>query len=135
MQRVVGGPMSQFLEWPAAVFDDAVVHRLQLSGRSEDRDKAWDTVHDQARLALAFAQRLLGALQVVDVDDRPVPMSDPPLAVIERLSNGLNPSILAVCAPELVDIVVRRPGGDRMQPPSYGRVAVIGINELEPPPA
>src|SRR5262245_55338454 len=132
MKRVVGGPLSQLLEWPAAVLDHTVVHAVQLSGRREDGNEAWNAVHDQARLALPFAQSLLGALQIVDVVDRSVPMNDPTLAVMERLSHGLDPSELTVCAPELVDIVVRRSRCHRMQPAAYNRVAVIGVNELEP---
>src|SRR5262249_20801174 len=84
---------------------------------------------------LAAAPFLFRPLSVVDVDDQPVPMSDPTLRVIERLSNGLNPSILTVRAPELVDIFIRRSRCGRMQPPSYGRVLLIGMDEFEPPPA
>src|SRR4029450_13137173 len=34
---------------------------------------------------------------------------------------------------ERVDSLVRRSGGGRMQPSSHGRVAVIGMDEFEPP--
>src|SRR5262245_42484367 len=125
MKRVVDRPMSQLLDWPATVFDDTVVDFVQLSGRREDDDEARNAVHDQARLALTFARSLLGALQIVDVDDQTVPVDDPSVAVIKGLTNGLNPSILTVCAPEFVDILVRRARRDGMQPSSYRRVAVI----------
>jgi hypothetical protein len=48
----------------------------------------------------------LGPLSVFDVDNQAVPMSDATFRVMERLSNGLNPTILTVRAPELVDILV-----------------------------
>src|SRR5262249_49576212 len=78
-------------------------------------------------------ERLLGPLLVIDVDDQSVPVSDPALHVMERRSNGSNPSILTVRALKLVGIVVRRSRRDRMQPSSEGRVAVGGMHELEPP--
>src|SRR5262245_25986993 len=123
MEGIVDGPMSQLLDWPATVFDDTVVDFFQLSGWREDDDEARNAVHDQSRLALTFAQSLLGALQIVDVDDQTVPVNDPPFAIIQRLTNGLNPSILTVGAPEFVDIVVRRARRDGMQPSSDRRVA------------
>ena len=81
-----------------------------------------------------LAEPSLGSFSVVDVDDLAVPIRDPAIRVMEGLANGLNPSILAVRAPELVDIVVRRAGCGRMQPTSHGRVPLIGMDEFEPPP-
>ena len=60
-------------------------------------------------------------------------MGDSAFRVMERFSNGLNPSVLTIRSPQPVGIVVRRSCRDRKQPPSYGRVAVIGMDELEPP--
>src|SRR5688572_12787573 len=72
-----------------------------------DRHDAFERrVQDGCLARLAALQFLLGALSVIDVDDYPVPMSDLAISVVERLSSGLNPSILSVRAPDLVDIVV-----------------------------
>src|SRR4029434_4292067 len=61
-------------------------------------------------------------------------MSDPAFHITKRLSNGLNPSVLTVRATELVDIAVRRSRCGRLQPSSYRRVTVVGMNEFDPPP-
>src|SRR5262249_21192539 len=77
----------------------------------------------------------LRALSVFDVNDEAVPVCDPTFRVVERFSRGLNPSILTIGAAETIDIFVRRTGRGRMQPPSYGRVAMVGMDEFQPSPA
>src|SRR5262245_49834143 len=57
-----------------------------------------------------------GPLSVFDIDHYSVPMRDAPFRVAKRLANGLNPPILTVRAPELVDILVGRSRGDCVQP-------------------
>src|SRR5262245_23800446 len=62
-------------------------------------------------------------------------MKDSTVTIVERLSNGLNPSVLPVRTSEPVDIVVRRSGCGGMGPPLYGGVAISGIHQFNPPPA
>src|SRR5262245_6171723 len=59
-------------------------------------------------------------------------MNDSTVSIVKRLSNGLNPSVLTVRAPEPVAIVVRRSGCGGMQPTLYGGVAILGMNKFNP---
>src|ERR1700752_617213 len=79
--------------------------------------------------------RVLRPFSFIDVEHHAIPIGDPIFRVEERLSDGLNPSILAIRPLELVLILVRRSRSGRLQPPLQGRVTVIGMYEFEPPPA
>src|SRR5262249_43081179 len=81
---------------------------------------------------LAAPALLFGALAVVDIDDHPEPLRDATLGVTQGLADRLRPSKLTVGAAQLVDVVVRRAGSDRMHPAPHGGVAVIGMDHLEP---
>ena len=74
--------------------EDLAVDEFDLASRRQGHHQPGNAVDDQARLAFALAQRVLGALQIVDVVDRSVPIDNPALAVTERLPNGPNPSML-----------------------------------------
>src|SRR6185295_2084541 len=69
---------------------------------------------------------MLRPLSVLDVEHQAIPIGDPTFGVEERLSDGLNPSILTIRPPELVLILVRSSRSGRLQPPLHGCVAVIG---------
>ena len=56
MNRPIGAPLLHRLQWLAAVLDELVVDDVDLAARRQDGDQAWNGVHDQPRLAFAFAQ-------------------------------------------------------------------------------
>ena len=56
MHSVAGPPLFQLFQRPAAVFEDLVIDVFDLTGRGQGCDQAGNTVHDQARLALAFEE-------------------------------------------------------------------------------
>ena len=84
MHRTVRTPLLHRFQRLAAVCNELVVDDVDFAGRRQDRDQAWNGVHDQARLALAFAQRLFGALALVDIRQQVVPTDDVPADVTER---------------------------------------------------
>src|SRR5262245_11255539 len=73
-----------------------------------------------------------GPVEVLDVDHHAVPMRNAPFCVTESFSDRLNPAILTIRAPELVDILVGRSRRHRLQPPFDSRLSVIRMDELEP---
>ena len=60
MNGVVRPPVFQLLKLPSGVFDDLAIDELDLTACRQERDQAWNTVHEQARIALAFAQCFIG---------------------------------------------------------------------------
>src|SRR5262245_21468810 len=78
---------------------------------------------------------MLDAYPFFDVDDETVPMGDATVAVMERGSDRPDPSILAVRASKLINVVVRRSRRRRVQPPLDRRLTMIRMDELDPPPA
>src|SRR6266436_3647881 len=62
MNGVAGPPLFQLFQRPAAVFEDLVIDAFDLTGRGQGCDQAGNTVHDQARLALAFEEGRFRAL-------------------------------------------------------------------------
>jgi hypothetical protein len=58
VDRVTGRPLFHLVQRAAAVLEDLVVDDVDLTGGRQGRDQAGDTVHDQARLTLAFEQGL-----------------------------------------------------------------------------
>src|SRR5262245_6846747 len=132
MCHIGGLPLLQPLETPAEVLADLAVDEFDLTSRCQRHDQAGNAVDDQARLAFALAERVRGALLVVDVDDDAVPLRDSTVRITERLSDRLNPAQLTVRPSQLVGILIRGPRPDRLQPALYRRIAVIGMDELEP---
>src|SRR5262245_41931940 len=96
MNQVAGRPLFQLFQRPATVLEDLVIDDFDLTGRCEGCDKARNAVHDQPRLALAFAQSLLAAFQVVDVDEQVIPADDVSVGVAKRKSARLKPAVNAI---------------------------------------
>ena len=67
MYHAAGSPALQLLQRLAEVLEDRTVDEFELTAGRKGRDQAWNAVHDQARLAFAFAQRVLGALPLIDI--------------------------------------------------------------------
>jgi hypothetical protein len=96
MNRPVGAPVLHRLQGLAAVLDELVVDDVDLAARCQNGDQAWNGVHDQARLALTFAEGLLGALALVDIDEQVVPADDMAVRIPKRKSAGLKPAVDAI---------------------------------------
>src|SRR5712691_9787847 len=56
MHGVADPPLLQLFHRPAAIFEDWVIDAFDLTSRGQGCDQAGNTVHDQARLALAFEE-------------------------------------------------------------------------------
>jgi hypothetical protein len=70
VDRVTGRPLFHLVQRAAAVLEDLVIDDVDLTGRRQGRNQAGNTVHDQARLALAFTEGLLRDLALCDVLNR-----------------------------------------------------------------
>ena len=55
MNRVTGPPLLQFLQCPAAVFEELFVDGFDVTDRRQGCDQAGNTIYNQAHVALAFA--------------------------------------------------------------------------------
>src|SRR4029453_15470357 len=70
VNRVVRPPLFKLLEGPTRVFDELAIDELEVTVLVQKRDWAWNTVHDEPRLAFAFANRLLRPLALDPLRDR-----------------------------------------------------------------
>src|SRR3712207_1752772 len=100
MHGVVGPPPPQLIQRLAEVLDNLAVDELELPGGRKDRDQPWNGVHEQARLALAGAQPVLGALPLIDVLQQHAPADDASPLVAERKAPVLEPAVDAVGPPK-----------------------------------
>src|SRR3712207_1847675 len=100
MCLTAGPPSLEILDRGAEVLEDRTVDEFELTTGRKGRDEAWNAIHDQARLAFAFAQRILGALSLVDVRQEHAPAIDVPAGIAKRKSVVLKPKIDAVRPPE-----------------------------------
>ena len=64
MRHPTGGPALQLLERSAEVIEAWTVDEFELTGGREGCDQPWNAVHNQPRLALAFAQVAIQAARL-----------------------------------------------------------------------
>ena len=82
------------------------VDEFDLTARRKGCDQAGNAVHDQARFAFAFAQRVLGALPLIDIRQQDAPLNDLAAGIAKLKAAVLEPAIDAVRPPEsLHDLV------------------------------
>ncbi len=134
MCRAAGPPTPELLRRPSEVFEDLAVDDFELTGRRKDRDQSWNAVHDQARLALAFAQRILGALPLVDVRQQHAPANDVAAFIAQRKAVVLEPAIHAVRPPEPLHDFVWAARADRLREGLDDVRKVLGVNGVVGPP-
>ena len=96
------------------VIEDRSVDEFELAAGRESGDEPWNAVHDQARLTFAFAQRILGALPLVDVRQQHAPANDVAACIAKRKAVVLEPTIGAVRSPESLHNLVWAARGDRL---------------------
>src|SRR5687768_13368381 len=100
MCRPTGPPALELLQRTAEVLEDLAVDEFDVTGGRKGRDQPWNAVDDQARLAFAFAQRVLGALPLVNVRQQHAPANDMAAAIAKRKAVVLEPMIEAVRPPD-----------------------------------
>ena len=115
MCRAAGSPALELLQCPAEVLEDLAVDEFDLTARRKDRDQPWNAVHDQARLAFAFAQRVLGELPLVDVRQQHAPANDPAACIAQRKAVVLEPPVHAVRPPQPLHDLVWIARADRLR--------------------
>ena len=86
-------PALQLLQRLAVVLKDLPVDKFDLAAGRKGRDQPRNAVHDQARLTFAFAQRVLGALPLVDVRQQHAPANDVTACIAKRKAVVLEPAI------------------------------------------
>jgi len=100
MCRAAGPPALELVQRLAEVLQNLAVNEFDLTAGRKGRDQPWNAVHDQARLTFAFAQRLLGALPLVDIRQEHAPANGVAACIAKRKTVVLEPTIDAVQPPE-----------------------------------
>src|SRR4051812_39923998 len=100
MYRVVGPPPLELLPRPAEVLEDRAIDELELTFGRKGRDQPGNAVHDQAQFAFALAQRVLGALLIVDVRQQDAPAHDLSLGIAQRKAAIPEPAKDTIPAPK-----------------------------------
>src|SRR5688572_9692427 len=67
MGHASGSPVLELLQRLAEVLADRTVDEFELTARRKGGDQSWNAVHDQARLAVAFSQVVVGYGEVEGV--------------------------------------------------------------------
>ena len=106
MYRAVGPPVLELLQRLAKELQDLAVDEFDLTIGRKDYDQPWNAVDDQTRLALAFAERLLGALEIVDVGEQNVPADDTSARITKRKPADLEPPVDAIETSKALDNLV-----------------------------
>src|SRR5438270_13862214 len=101
--------------------------------RVDDADRR--VLECAAEALLALAKRFLGLPEIGDVGTRPEPFDDVPAAVPDRHPARLEPAVLPVMAADPVLDVVGVVPRNGLQPEAPRRLAVLGVQRLEPAPA
>ena len=86
-------------------------------------------VHQRAEALLALAQRLLGALALVDIGPGGVPAYDPPSVVAQRGDTNEEPPVLTVPSPEARFRLPRSGLGKSALPSRRERIDVVRVCE------
>ena len=100
MRDIARFPVLQLLQRLAVVVKDLPVDKFHLPRGRKGRDQPRNAVHDQARLMLAFAERVLGTLALVDVGQQHTPARDPAALIAEWKTVILEPAVEAVRSPQ-----------------------------------
>src|SRR5688572_26094239 len=100
MRLAARPPVLQLLQRLAEVLEGRTVDEFDLAARRKGCDESWNAVHDQPRLAFAFAQRVLGALPLVDVRQEHAPANDVAACIAEGKAVVLEPKVDAVGPPQ-----------------------------------
>ena len=82
MCHAAAPPALELFQRLAEVLEDLSVDEFDLTVGREGRNEPGNAVHDQTRLTFAFAQRILGALPLVDIRQQHAPAGN--LAVAHR---------------------------------------------------
>ena len=105
-----------------------------LTTGRKGRDEPRNAVHDQARFTFAFAQRVLGALPLVDVRQQHAPANDVAARITKRKAVVLEPKIDAVRPPEPLHNLVGAAGDDRLCEGLDDERKVLRVNGVVRPP-
>ena len=107
MYRAVGPPVLELLQRLAKELQALAVDEFDLAiGRKGD-DQPWNAVYDQTGLAHAFAECLLGALEIVDVGKQHISGNDTSARITKRKPTDLEPPVDAIETSNALDNLVR----------------------------
>ena len=106
MYRAVGPPVLELLQRLAKELQALAVDEFDLAIGRKGYDQPWNAVDDQTRLTLAFAERLFGALQIVDVGEQNIPADDTSARTTKREPADLKPPVDAIETSNALDNLV-----------------------------
>ena len=130
MDNVVRGPLLQFLEGLAEVFQDPPVDVLNLACGIGCGHKPRDAVDHQAEVVFARAKRLLHALAVLDVCQQHVPADGTTPRIASGKGACLEPTVHAVRAALAEFEIVGLPCLDRVSPCRDRAGQVLGMDRI-----
>ena len=134
MNGVAGRPALLLLLRRAEVLEDLVVDGFDLTAGRKDRDQAGNAVHDQARIAFAYAQRFLGALPLFDVGVDSVPFDNIARFIARRIGAEQEPSVLSVASTQPRLGLSQLSGSQDGLPRGSKPVEVVGMDRGRPAP-
>ncbi len=111
------------------------VHVQDAALLVEQEEPIGGVVHENAEPLFAGAQRLLGLPEVGDVGACPKPLDDVAAAVADRHATRLEPAVFTVVPADTVFNVVGVTPRHGLQPELPRRLAVVGVQGLQPAPA
>src|SRR5215204_5811043 len=114
MDRDRPAPILCLLRREAHILEIVLIEELGSAVRTRRPGQRGDGIDDKLEVALALAERLLGALLIVDVDVQCVPAHNAPIGVAKGQPANVKPTILSICAEKSVYRIVRNPGRSRM---------------------
>src|SRR5262245_24497680 len=103
--------------------------------RLQDHDRLRYGVGDLSKLRFLFPQSILGALSVLNVGVRSVPVHDITVLIAQRLSSEQEPPIFSVVSPQASFNLPGLSGCDEFQPLIQNLFQIIRMNCDLPPPA
>src|SRR5260370_24108977 len=128
MNGVSVGPILQFLNRLAEIFQDLPVQEFNFAGRIHGTYQAGNAVDDQAKIEFARAQRFLSTLPVVNVRAQGIPANDPSFRIPRGERAYMEPAVYAIGTTDTVLRLIWMPDFDRAPPRGQQARKVIGMN-------
>jgi hypothetical protein len=114
MKRLLPAPAMRFFRGETCIFVPTFVEELVRAIRQIAPRERGNSVNHLTEFGFRLLYFYFRPPSVLNVEHQAIPIGDLTFRVEERLSHGLNPSILTIRPPELVLILVRRSRSGRL---------------------
>src|SRR5258705_7029780 len=100
VNNVARPPLPYLFRSPSLILQKWSINDLGCAIGRMATKKARHVVQRRAQVEFSRSQLFLRPFSIIDVEHHAIPIGDPTFRVEERLSDGLNPSILTIRPPE-----------------------------------